>query len=179
MTAFRMFVIFSKVSAVTIGGGYAMIPVIRDFLVKRYRVLNDEEFMDMIIQAQAVPGVIAINAATIVGKRLAGLPGAVSAILGSIIPPFMIILLIAMFFTELVHLPLVAGFLRGARVGVTVVLANLAFQLLKKNARKALHIIVVSLGSIAIVWLNVSSLWVLLIASACIFAIDMRKRGTR
>jgi len=176
MTAFRLFVVFAKVSAATIGGGYAMIPVIRDFLVKRYKVMGDEEFMNMIIQAQAVPGVIAINAATIVGKSIAGIRGATCSVLGSILPPFLIILVIAMFFTDLVHLPLVAGFLKGARVGVTVVLSNLAFQLLKKNARNIPHILIVALGSVAIVWLNITSLWVLLIASGCVFAVDMRKR---
>lgn len=174
MSLFKLFMIFVKVSSFTIGGGYAMVPVIKEFIVDKYKLLGEDEFMDVIVTAQTVPGVIAVNTAMILGTKLAGLWGAVVAVLGSIVPPFLIILVISSFFADFADLPIFEGFFIGARVGVTVILANLSLQLIKKNVRKYLILAVIVAGTAAIVLLNFSSIWILLISSVCVYFIDRR-----
>ncbi len=177
MSPLRLFWIFVKVSTFTIGGGYAMIPVIKEFIVDKYRIMKEDEFLDVIVTAQTVPGVIAINTAMILGSRLAGFWGAFFAVLGASLTPFIIILVIASFFTDFADLPVFKGFFAGARVGVTVILANLSFQLLRKSLRRYLIVIVIAAGTLVIVFLNVSSIWVLLVCSLLIYFID--RRSTR
>jgi chromate transporter len=70
MSLFKLFMIFVKVSSFTIGGGYAMVPVIKEFIVDKYKLLGEDEFMDVIVTAQTVPGVIAVNTAMILGTKL-------------------------------------------------------------------------------------------------------------
>jgi len=174
MNPFRLFLIFVKVSSFTIGGGYAMIPVIKEFIVDKYKIINEDEFLDVIVTAQTVPGVIAINTAMILGSRLAGLWGAFFAVLGASLTPFFIILVIATFFTDFADLPVFKGFFAGARVGVTVILANLSFQLLRKSLKRYLILMVIAAGTVAIVFFNISSIWILLLCSILIYIIDRR-----
>ena len=96
----ELFGSFFKIGAFTIGGGYAMIPLIQDEVVGKKKWLGEEEFIDMIAIAQSAPGVIAINTSIFVGYRLAGFMGAVVASLGSALPSFLIILVIASCFTR-------------------------------------------------------------------------------
>jgi len=175
VSPFRLFWIFVKVSTFTIGGGYAMIPVIKEFIVDKYKIMQNDEFLDVIVTAQTVPGVIAINTAMILGSRLSGFWGAFFAVLGASLTPFIIILVIASFFTDFVDLPVFKGFFAGARVGVTVILANLSFQLLRRSLKRYMILAVITAGTIAIVLLNLSSIWVLLVCSMLIYFIDKRR----
>lgn len=172
MKPFELFKVFVKVSAFTIGGGYAMIPVIKEFIVDKYKILKEEEFMDVIITAQTVPGVIAINTAMILGSKLAGFLGAFAAVLGATLPPFIIILTIATFFADFADLPILEGFFMGARVGVTVILANLSLQLMRRSAKRARLLLVVISGTVAIAVFNFSSIWVLLLSALVVYLID-------
>lgn len=175
MTPWKLFKIFSSVSAVTIGGGYAMIPVIKEYIVDKYKVLKEDEFMNVIAQAQTVPGVIAINTAIILGKKICGIPGALAASLGAMLPPFFIILIVANFFENFAKIPVVKGFFFGARVGVTVILANLSYRLIKKNLSDVLSLIFVLIGTVAIVGFGIPSIWILV--SVAILIVVFNKKG--
>lgn len=91
----KLFTIFAKIGAFTIGGGVAMIPLIEREIVDKNKWLSDEEFMDMISIAQSAPGLIAVNVAIFIGHKLGGLKGSIIATVGSVLPPFIIILLVA------------------------------------------------------------------------------------
>ncbi len=169
VNSFKLFKIFLKVSTFTIGGGYAMIPVIKEFIVDKYKILKEEEFMDVIVTAQTVPGVIAVNTAMILGSRLAGFRGSLAAVMGSILSPFLIILVIASYFADFADYPAVQGFFMGARVGVTVILANLSLQLIRKNVTKYFLLPIIAAGTIAIAIFNLSSIWILLLSSVVVF----------
>lgn len=176
MNPWKLFLIFARVSALTIGGGYAMIPVIQDFVVKRYRMVDEEDFMKVIVTAQTVPGVIAINVAMLLGSRYGGFRGAFAATLGAILPPFSIIFVIATFFQDLTQWPLVDGFFKGAQVGVTVILANLSCKLIQKNSRHWVELTLVSLGALIILLTGISSIWVFFGCALIIFLFQWKRR---
>lgn len=94
-----LFLSFFKVGAFTFGGGWAMISVIEKELVHRKKWINREDFLDLLAIAQAMPGILAVNIAVVIGDRLKGVRGSVSAAFGTILPSFLIILAIAIFLT--------------------------------------------------------------------------------
>ncbi|MDK2952033.1 MAG: chromate transporter [Kosmotogales bacterium] len=176
MNSLKLFLIFSKVSSLTIGGGYAMIPVIEDFLVKKDKILNEEEFLDIISKAQTVPGVIAINTAILLGYKLCGVPGAIAAILGSAVPPFIIVLIIASLFNKFSDNKIINGFFLGARVGVTVILSNLCLQLLIKYKKNKLSLVVTFMGALSIVFFHLPSVLILFVVAIIIIAMEKGKK---
>ena len=95
----KIFLVFAKIGAFTIGGGYAMIPLIRDEMVKR-GWMTDEELPDIIALAQSAPGVLAVNMSVFAGYRLRGVKGSIAATLGATLPSFLIILAIVRFYTR-------------------------------------------------------------------------------
>ena len=94
----QLFLIFFKMGAFTIGGGYAMIPLIEKELTKR-EWISEEDLQDIVVLAQSAPGLLAVNMAIYSGYRLAGLKGSIVASVGAVLPSFVIILAIAMAFT--------------------------------------------------------------------------------
>ncbi|MGI6586083.1 MAG: chromate transporter, partial [Lutisporaceae bacterium] len=95
-----IFLTFFKIGSFTIGGGYAMLPIIQREVVGNKKWLGEEEFLDSIAVTNSLPGPLAINCATFVGYRTAGYAGAAAAALGAVMPSFLIILVIAIFFAS-------------------------------------------------------------------------------
>ncbi len=96
---FKLFLTFLKIGAFTFGGGWAMISIMEKEIVDRHRWLSREEFLDQLAIAQSIPGILAVNIAVAVGDKLRGGRGSFCAALGTIIPSFIIILIIAIFLT--------------------------------------------------------------------------------
>ena len=92
------FSIFFKIGAFTIGGGYAMVPLIEDEIVTKRRWIAKEDFIDLLAIAQSAPGILAVNISIFIGYRLRGIRGSIVTALGTILPSFLIILAIALFF---------------------------------------------------------------------------------
>ena len=99
----EIFTCFAKIGAFTLGGGYAMMPIIQKEVVEKKRWIDEKDFMDVIAISQSAPGILAVNISIFIGYRLKGVRGSIVATLGSILPSFVIILLIAMFFTSYSH----------------------------------------------------------------------------
>jgi chromate transporter len=95
----RLFLTFAKIGAFTFGGGWAMISLIEREVVDKYRWMERTEFLDLLAVAQSMPGILAVNISVVVGDKLRGLKGSLAASAGTIMPCFVIILLIAMFLT--------------------------------------------------------------------------------
>lgn len=91
----KMFITFLKIGAFTFGGGYAMIPLIEEEVVNKNKWVSKEEFMDMLVVSQSLPGPLAVNCSTFIGYKIGGIIGAIMAILGVTLPSFFIILLFA------------------------------------------------------------------------------------
>ena len=96
----ELFTTFFKIGLFTFGGGYAMIPLIEREVIEKKRWVEKRDFLDMLVLAQSTPGPIAVNTSVFVGYKVAGTPGAVMATLGTVVPSFIVILLLALFFAE-------------------------------------------------------------------------------
>ncbi|MGE5631428.1 MAG: chromate transporter [Caulobacteraceae bacterium] len=142
-----IFITFFKIGSFTIGGGYAMLPVIQREIVDSKRWMTDEEFLDSIAVTNSLPGPLAINCATFVGYKKAGIPGAISAALGAVMPSFLIILIIALFFTTISESKVVEYVFAGIRPAVV---ALIAYALVKLVKSMGINMINVSI-SIAVV----------------------------
>ena len=96
----ELFTTFFKIGLFTFGGGFAMISLIEREVIERKRWIERKDFVDMLVLAQSVPGPVAVNTAVFVGYKRAGVAGAVAATLGTVLPSFLAILLLALFFAE-------------------------------------------------------------------------------
>ena len=131
MILFELFITFFYIGATTFGGGYAMIPLVRDEVVPRW--LSDAEFINMIAVAEATPGPVAINMATFIGSSEAGILGSALATLGVVLPSFIIILLISSIIKNFLKYKAVDAFLSGVRPVVVALITGTAITMLISN----------------------------------------------
>ncbi len=130
---FRMFWCFVKIGLFTFGGGYAMLPLLQDEIVKKHRWASDEDLMNYFSIGQCTPGIIAINVATFIGYRHYGVFGAIAATTGIVLPSLLIIMLIAGFLQRYMHLEYLEQAFAGIRIGVTALIANILYDMWKKG----------------------------------------------
>lgn len=157
----QLFLTFAKVGAFTIGGGYAMVSVMRDETVGKGWI-SDDEFADMLALSQAAPGLLAVNVSIFVGYRLRKTKGSIAAAIGGVLPPFLIILLIAMVFSNFWDNPVVIRIFKGIRPVVVALIAAPMMQM-AKGACKAWWSWLVAAASLALVaFLKVSPIYILL-----------------
>ena len=128
-----LFITFAVVGVTTFGGGYAMLPALQREVVEKRRWATDEEVMDWYAIGQCTPGVIAVNTATFVGQKQAGVLGGIFATLGVVFPSLVIITIIAAFIQNFAHLPAVQSAFAGIRVCVCVLIFNAVVKLWKKS----------------------------------------------
>lgn len=159
-----MFFTFFKIGLFTLGGGYAMIPLIEKEVVDNHKWMTREELLDVIAIAQSCPGVFAINVSTFVGYKLNKTRGAILTSLGTALPSFIIILLIAMFFRQFQDNPVVAAMFSGIRPAVVALIAVPTFNM-ARNARVGLaNCWIPVAGALAIWAFGVSPIAIILIA---------------
>ncbi len=128
---FQIFLTFFKLSPITFGGGYAMIPVIQREVVEEKRWLEEEEVTDLFALAGSIPGAIAINAATFIGYRIAGITGAIAATIGVMIPTFFIVVALSIFYVFFSGHPKVEAAFEGIRPAVVALIVFAAFKMRK------------------------------------------------
>ena len=134
---FSMFLSFAKIGAFLIGGGYAMLPLLEDEIVRRKRWSTSEEASDFFAHAQLLPGVIAVNTAMLVGNRLRGLAGNVVAALGVVSVPFALIAAYAVAYSQLSDMPAVMKVLEGVRPAVAGMMLAMGWNMMRKSAKGA------------------------------------------
>jgi chromate transporter len=111
-------------SAFTFGGGYVIVPLMRKKFVEKYKWIEEREMLDLVAIAQSSPGVIAVNTSILVGYRLAGVLGALFTIVGTVLPPLIIISVVFIFYNAFKESSAVASVLRGMSVGVAAVVVD-------------------------------------------------------
>lgn len=131
-TLFNLFITFSKIGAFTIGGGYAMLPLIQREVIENHQWLPEDEFTELLAIAEMTPGPVAVNTASFVGYRTAGLLGSTFATLGVVLPSFTIILLIAIFFPHFSSHPVVERLFYGIRPAVVALIGYALYNLGQK-----------------------------------------------
>lgn len=132
-----LFFTFFKIGLFTFGGGYAMIALLEEEFIQRRKWLDRDEFLDMTAIAESTPGPMAINSATYLGYKLAGLPGAAVSTLAVCLPSFCIIYLISLFFEQFTQLTVVANAFRGIQVCVIYLIFSAGLRMLKALDRSA------------------------------------------
>ncbi len=160
----KSFKTFFKIGAFTLGGGYAMIPLIEAEVVEKKKWVSKEEFVDMLAIAQSCPGVFAINISVFIGYKLRKMRGAICTALGTALPSFLIILLIAMFFNQFEDNATVQAMFRGIRPAVVALIAAPTFSLAKTT-----HINLancwIPIGGALLIWaMHVNPIWIIIAA---------------
>lgn len=120
---------FFKIGMFTLGGGYAMIPMIEEEVVDKHKWLGKEEFLDLMSLSQTLPGIFAVNFSIYIGHRLKGMRGSVALASGVVLPSFICILLVAMFFTTIASNHVVEAFFKGVRPAAVALIAGPCFTL--------------------------------------------------
>jgi chromate transporter len=160
----EVFCTFFKIGAFTIGGGYAMVPLIEREVVTKRGWIKEEEFIDLLAVAQASPGVLAVNISIFIGYRLRGIRGSIVTALGTILPSFLIILAIALFFQQFQHNPIVERIFKGIRPAVVALIAAPTFTM-ARSARISWHNVWIPVVSALLIWLlGFSPIWIIIAA---------------
>lgn len=131
-----LFVSTFLISAFTVGGGFVIIPLLKAKYVDEYGWLDDGETLNLIAIAQAMPGVVAANASIILGYRMAGLTGALTALSATVLPPLITLSVISCAYDAFAKNPYVALLLKGMQCGATALIVNVALDLVLKQLRK-------------------------------------------
>lgn len=155
---------FFKIGMFTLGGGYAMIPIIEEEVVNRHQWVKKEEMLDLIAIAQSCPGVFAINISIFVGYKLRKVRGAIATALGTALPSFLIILAIAMFFHQFEDNRVIAAMFRGIRPAVVALIAVPTFNLGKSAQLNRFTVWIPVVSALAIWLLGVSPIWIIIAA---------------
>lgn len=168
ISLWQIFLVFGKIGAFTIGGGIPMIAAIKSELVER-EWLNDEDFIDIITLAQTAPGLFAVNISILTGHRLRGTKGSVVATIASCLPPFLIILLVAMFFTTFKDNEYIIKAFKGIRPVVVALIGVPMTDMLKSTKMRWWSWLIV-VGSMTLVcFLKVSPIYILV----CVIAMAL------
>ena len=179
VSLWQIFAVFAKIGAFTIGGGYAMIPIIQDEMSRRGWI-SDEELPDIVALSQSAPGVLAVNISIFAGYRLRGVKGSIAATLGSIMPSFCIILAIAMMFTAFKDNPWVIKAFKGIRPVVIALIAVPMIRMARKCC-KAWWAWLLAVGALILVaFLNVSPIYIILCVLVTSFCVTyIKEKWTR
>lgn len=158
------FTIFFKIGAFTIGGGYAMVPLIENEIVTRRKWIEPNDFIDLLAIAQSAPGILAVNISIFIGYRLRGIRGSIVTALGTVLPSFLIILLVALFFHNFKDNVIVERIFKGIRPAVVALIAAPTFSM-ARSARINRYNIWIPVVSALLIWLlGFSPIWVIIIA---------------
>ena len=174
---FQLFYTFLKIGAFTLGGGYAMIPLVQAEVVDKRRWIEQEEFLNMLALAQSAPGIMAVNTAIFIGYKLAGWKGVAVSVLGSILPSFLIILLIATCFTRFKEYPQVEAVFKGIRPAVVALIAAPLIKM-ARSAKIGWLTALIPIAAALLIWLfGVSPILIIVVTIVCALLVAyMRER---
>ncbi|WP_335621846.1 chromate transporter [Clostridium isatidis] len=179
---FKLFKSTFFLSAFTFGGGYVIVPLMRKKFVKEYKWIEEEEMLDLTAIAQASPGAMAVNASILVGYRLAGILGAIITIIGTILPPLIILSIISLAYSAFIENIFVKYILKGMQAGVAAVVLDVSVSMITDifKERKLMPIIVMFAAFIASFFLNINVVIIILLSgligiASMYFSKDRRK----
>lgn len=170
VSLFEIFIVFLKIGTFTIGGGYAMLPIIQNEILKR-KWISEDELPNIIALSQSAPGILSVNISIFAGHKLRGLKGSIIATIGTSLPSFIIILLIASLFTGYQNNPTIVSIFKGIRPVVISLIIVPMIKLAKKNNKNLLSWLI-SIGAlIAVSFLNISPIYILLVIMVLTFIV--------
>ena len=164
----RFFISTLYLSTFTFGGGYVIVSLLKKKFVDEYHWIENDEMLDLVAIAQSSPGAIAVNGAIVVGYKLAGIAGAFVAIVGTIIPPFVIITILSVCYQTFRDNWLVGQMLEGMQAGVAAVIACVTYEMGTGIAAEGdkMSLIIMTGAFIAACFLNVNAIYIILVSIA-------------
>ncbi len=180
-TLLKLFISTLYISAFTFGGGFVIITFMKKKFVDELHWIDEEEMLDLTAIAQSSPGAIAVNAAILVGWKTVGLPGMVVAVIGTIIPPMVILTIISFFYVAFATNPYIALILKGMQAGVAAVILDVVCSLGSNVIKQKnwIHYLILVVAFVATFVFQVNVIYIIL-ASACVgilLAIIEQKKG--
>lgn len=175
---FDLFFTFSKIGALTFGGGYAMLPIIQREIIEGKNWATEEEVLDYYAVGQCTPGVIAVNTATFIGYKIRGVIGAIFATLGLVFPSLVIIMVIASFLQSFSSLVIVQSAFAGIRIAVVALIIDTVVKLFKSSVKDTLGIFICLIAFLLSAFLKISPVYIV-IAAALLGLITKAKRGEK
>ncbi len=157
-----LYLTFAKIGAVTFGGGIAMLPILQDELISKRKWITDDELLDYYAVGQSTPGIIAVNVATFVGFKRAGILGGIIATLGIITPSVVIITILANLISAIDQFPMVQKALKGINVAVCALILDTSFNFAKKSVKSWWSIILLLISFSLIFFFKVPSYLIIL-----------------
>ncbi|MBQ8588314.1 MAG: chromate transporter [Clostridia bacterium] len=161
----ELFITFFKIGAFTFGGGYAMIPLIQKEVVENKNWVSDEDILDIVAIAESTPGPIAINSATFIGFKTAGVKGSFLATLGVVLPSFVIISVIAYLLTEFADIKWVQYAFFGIRAGVLALVTKSLCTMYKKAPKGLIAYIITLLAFVLVAFAGINALTVIALSA--------------
>jgi len=160
----QMFRSFFRIGAFTIGGGYAMVPLIQEEVVNKHGWIKEDDFLDLLAIAQSAPGVLAANISIFIGYRLRGWKGSIVTCLGAVLPSFLIILAIALFFHSFKDNVYIERIFKGIRPAVVALIAAPTFTMAKSAKIGWTNVWIPIVGALLIWLLGWSPIWIIIAA---------------
>ncbi len=173
----HLFRLFFKIGLFTFGGGYAMLPLLKSEVVVKRRFLTEAELLDLYSIGQCTPGIISINVATYIGYRQEGIKGAIATTLGMVMPSLLIIVLLASVLKKFSDNVYVAYAFAGIRICVVALIADVIYDLVKKNIKNVTAAIVFVAALALLVGLRLSAVMIVLLAGVSALVLgEIRRR---
>ena len=177
----KLFASAFSISAVTFGGGYVIVPIMQRRFVEKYKWIEKDEMLELVAIAQSSPGAIAINCATLVGHQVAGFRGALCSLLGTALPPLIILSAVSFFYSLLQNNIFVAAAMKGMQAGIAAIIADVVFDMAKVYFKKdKLPSLLIMLLAFTATWFFGVNVAYIILASA-LFGVFMtliqRKKG--
>ena len=172
---FKLFRTFFKIGIFTIGGGYVMLPLIRETVIKKEGWLSEERFLELLTVAQGAPGAMAINLSILIGLELSGLKGALVAMAGTILPSFVSIIMVASILTRFFAKPYIHAFFQGAIPAVAGIIAGTVWHLGKEGIKSLPAFFYALLILILLIFLKLNPILVILTSLAIATAFGSRR----
>lgn len=177
----KLFLTMLYISAFTFGGGFVIISFMKKKFVDEYHWLEEEEMLDMAALAQSSPGAIAVNAGILVGWRMGGFPGMVVSVLGTILPPLVILSVISFFYAAFADNLYVSLVLKGMQAGVAAVILDVVCGLFSNVAktRNAVYFLLLAAAFLATFVWDVNVIYIILAAAAVGVLMELWRRRTK
>ena len=172
VSLWQLFGVFAKMGAFTIGGGYAMLPLIEQEMTRRGWI-SQEDIQDIIVLAQSAPGILAVNMAIYTGHKIRGLKGSIVSAVGTVLPSLVIILLIAMFFTEFKDNDIVRRIFQGVRPAAVALILVPAVRMAKSGCKSWWTWAVAAASLLGVAFLKVSPIWIILVTLSVAVSVSL------
>lgn len=162
----KIWILFAStfyISAFTFGGGYIIVPLMRKRFVEELAWIEEEEMMDFVALAQSAPGAVAINTSLIIGYRCMGLTGALTTVIGTSLPPLIIITAISFFYDAFIQIAWIRIFMFGMKAGVAAIICHVVYQMGKDifHQKDKIYFIIMIMAFCANLFLKINLVWII------------------